>query len=121
MPTRLDPSQGSLTETSNDLDVAIEGEGYLVVRTGLGAGPEDIRLTRDGRLSITAKGELVMTSTGMRVLNTANQPVRLDRTGKVQIRSNGDVVQGGRVQTTIQLARKLSGNRVPVLCHAKQR
>jgi flagellar basal-body rod protein FlgG len=100
MPTRLDLSQGSLTETSNDLDVAIEGEGYLVVRSG----PGDIRLTRDGRLSLNAKGELVMTATGMQVLNTADQPIRLDRSEKIGIRSNGDVVQGGRVQTAIQFA-----------------
>jgi flagellar basal-body rod protein FlgG len=104
MPTRLDLSQGSLTESSNDLDVAIEGEGFLVVRSGVGADPRDIRLTRDGRLSINAKGELVMTATGMRVLNTADQPIRLDRSGRVEIRSNGDVAQGGRVQATIQLA-----------------
>jgi len=104
MPTVLDLSQGAVTETSNKLDVAIEGEGFLVVRTGRGSDPGDIRLTRDGRLSINAGGELVMTATGMRVLNTADQPIRLDRTGPVEIRPNGDVAQGGRVQATIQLA-----------------
>ena len=103
MPTRLDLTQGQLEATSNDLDVAIEGEGYLVVRTGNGTGPQDIRLTRDGRMSLTAKGELVMTSTGMRVLNTADQPIRLDEAQKVLIRSNGDVVQDGRIQATLQL------------------
>ena len=103
MPTRLDLTQGPITATSNDLDVAIEGEGYLVVRTGNGTGPQDIRLTRDGRLSLSAKGELVMTATGMRVLNTADQPIRLDEAQPVVIRSNGDVVQGGRIQATLQL------------------
>jgi flagellar basal-body rod protein FlgG len=103
MPTGLDQSQGSLLETSNDLDVAIEGEGFLVVRAGTGSGAQDIRLTRDGRLSLNARGELVMTATGMRVLNTANQPIRLDRAQQLEIRSNGDVVQGGQIQTTIQL------------------
>ena len=103
MPTRLDLTQGQLEATSNDLDVAIEGEGYLVVRTGNGTGPQDIRLTRDGRMSLTTKGELVMTSTGMRVLNTADQPIRLNESQKVLIRSNGDVVQDGRIQATLQL------------------
>jgi flagellar basal-body rod protein FlgF len=103
MPTRLDLTQGQLEATSNDLDVAIEGEGYLVVRTGNGTGPQDIRLTRDGRMSLTANGELVMTATGMRVLNTADQPIRLDEAQKVQIRSNGDVVQDGRIRATLQL------------------
>jgi flagellar basal-body rod protein FlgG len=54
-------------------------------------------------MSLTANGELVMTSTGMRVLNTADQPIRLDESQKVWIRSNGDVVQGDRIQATLQL------------------
>ncbi|MHC4220740.1 MAG: flagellar hook-basal body protein [Planctomycetota bacterium] len=104
MPTRPDLSQGALQATSNDLDVAIEGKGYLVVRTGTGSGPEDIRLTRDGRLSMNLKDELIMTTTGMRVLSTANRPIRLDRRQPVQINANGDVLQGGRTVATIQIA-----------------
>jgi flagellar basal-body rod protein FlgG len=102
MPTVLDPTQGQLERTGNDLDLAIEGEGYLVVRTGNGTGPQDDRLTRDGRLSLAANGDLVMTATGMRVLNTAGQPIRLDDAQQVDILSNGDVLQGGRVQATLQ-------------------
>jgi flagellar basal body rod protein FlgG len=101
VPTRLDQSQGSLLETSNDLDVAIEGEGFLVVRAG--PGPEDIRLTRDGRLSLNDRGELVMSNTGMPVLSTANRPIRLDRLQQVEIAADGDVMQNGRVRATIQL------------------
>jgi flagellar basal-body rod protein FlgG len=104
MPTQLDLSQGALTQTSNDLDLAIEGEGFLVLRSGAGADPGGIRLTRDGRLSINTAGELVMAATGMRVLDTADQPIRLDPDEKVEIGTDGDVVQGGRVRATIQLA-----------------
>ena len=103
-PTRISFAQGTLNATGKDLDVAIDGEGFLVVRTGPGSGEENIRLTRDGRLAINDRGELVTASGGMRVLNRANQPIRLERTGRVEIISNGDIVQNGRVQGTIQIA-----------------
>jgi flagellar basal-body rod protein FlgG len=104
VPTRLDLTQGGLTVTNNDLDVAVEGEGFLVVSGGSGGGPESVRLTRDGRLSLTADGRLVAASSGMPVLNTNNQSILLDRSTQVEIRPNGDVVQNGVIQATIQLA-----------------
>jgi flagellar basal-body rod protein FlgG len=104
LPTRMDMRQGSLEVTGNDLDVAIEGEGFLVVQSRAGGGPEDIRLTRDGKMTITEQGELVMAATGMRVLGTGNRPIRIDRDLPVDISGNGDVWQGGRRMGTIQLA-----------------
>src|ERR1700735_1584687 len=34
--TRLDTSQGSLTQTNNELDLGIEGPGYFQVKTATG-------------------------------------------------------------------------------------
>lgn len=55
-------SQGSLVQTGGDLDLAIEGRGYLeVVLPGGGAG-----FTRDGALKRTGEG-LIVTSEGHQV------------------------------------------------------
>ncbi|MCH7848627.1 MAG: flagellar hook-basal body protein [Planctomycetes bacterium] len=102
-PTRLDLTQGSLTDTGNDLDLAIEGEGFFVVRS-TGPGDEQLRLTRDGRFTLNRAGELVMAGTGMSLLDTENQPIRLDRTATVHVRSNGELVQDGKVRATLRIA-----------------
>jgi len=49
-----DLSQGALRETTRDLDVALEGDGFLVVQTAAGE-----RLTRGGSLRLDATGMLV--------------------------------------------------------------
>ncbi|HVG51544.1 MAG TPA: flagellar basal-body rod protein FlgF [Xanthobacteraceae bacterium] len=57
-----DYAQGSVQATGNPLDVAIVGEGFLVVQT-----PNGERYTRNGALQIATNGQLV-TSEGMPVL-----------------------------------------------------
>jgi flagellar basal-body rod protein FlgF len=57
-----DFSQGPVQHTGNPLDVAIDGDAFLVVQT-----PRGERYTRNGALQINAAGELV-TSDGDRVL-----------------------------------------------------
>ena len=64
-----DLSQGGLQQTGNPLDVAIEGDGFLVVQT-----PRGERYTRNGALQISAQGQLV-TATGEAVLGE-NGPVQ---------------------------------------------
>src|SRR5687768_17336373 len=55
-------SAGPTRTTGNPLDIAIDGDAFLVVQTARGE-----RYTRNGALQINAQGELV-TSTGDRVL-----------------------------------------------------
>ena len=57
-----DMSPGGVQQTNNPLDVAIDGNAFLVVQT-----PRGERYTRNGALQINAAGELV-TSTGDKVL-----------------------------------------------------
>ena len=102
-PTRLNLTQGSLTNTDNDLDVAIDGEGFFVVSSTGDAGTENLRLTRDGRFSLGAAGELLMAGTGMKLLDIDNKPIVLDRTAPLQVRSNGELVQNGQVRATLRL------------------
>jgi flagellar basal-body rod protein FlgF len=57
--------QGSVQQTGNPLDVAIDGKGFLAVDT-----PQGERYTRNGALQVNAAGELVTTE-GHRVLGDA--------------------------------------------------
>jgi flagellar basal-body rod protein FlgF len=63
--TWIDMSPGAIDHTGNPLDVAIDGNAYLVVQT-----PRGQRYTRNGALSIDGAGQLV-TSTGDQVLGDA--------------------------------------------------
>lgn len=65
--TSTDFSQGSLKQTGNVLDVAIEGEGLLEVAT-----PNGIRLTRNGSFKINSQGTLV-TKEGYPVLREGTE------------------------------------------------
>jgi flagellar basal-body rod protein FlgF len=68
-----DFSQGSLRPTGNPLDVAIDGDGFLVVQTAAGE-----RYTRNGSLQINAQGQLV-TNDGSLVLGD-NGPIVIQQT-----------------------------------------
>lgn len=99
-PTRIDFSQGGLDETGNELDVAIQGEGFFVV-----GDPSSPSLTRDGRFTMDSGGSLVMASTGLPVLDGANRPIVLDPAGgPVTINTDGLIAQGGVPVATIRVA-----------------
>jgi flagellar basal-body rod protein FlgF len=94
-PTRVSLEQGDLVQTEGDLDLAIEGDGLFVVGDGRGTGPEHLRFTRDGRFALDADGELVMATSGLRVLGRDELPIRLDRSAPVRIDERGEIVQNG--------------------------
>jgi flagellar basal-body rod protein FlgF len=78
-----DLSPGSVQHTGNPLDVAIDGNAFLVVQT-----PRGQRYTRNGSLSITATGQLV-TNSGDQVLGDSG-PITFQSTDHdVVISSNG--------------------------------
>jgi flagellar basal-body rod protein FlgG len=92
-PARLDVSPASLEHTGNPLDLAIEGEGFLIVRTG--DGDEGLRLTRDGRLAFSPEGRLVTASGGFPVLDAGENPITVDPSKPIFIRASGAIVQNG--------------------------
>ena len=57
-----DFSQGTIEISSNPLDVAIQGDGFLMVQSASG-----VQYTRNGQLQLNANNEIV-TTTGQRVL-----------------------------------------------------
>ncbi len=91
LPTRVQFSPGPLQETGTPLDVAIEGDGFLMVQTGDGA-----RLTRDGRMTAGADGRLRTIATGALVLDSNGRTITVDMGQPVQIDRSGAVSQGGR-------------------------
>jgi len=91
-PTVVDTSQGELEQTGNALDVAIDGEGYLLVDDH---GQQ--RLTRDGRMMIDRTGHLVLANgQGQRVLDGAGKPILLRQTARTEIGEDGQINQDGQ-------------------------
>jgi flagellar basal-body rod protein FlgF len=86
---RLDVRPGAIERTGRDLDVAIEGRGFLVVDTP--AGP---RYTRNGHLTRQADGALV-TADGAAVRGE-NGPLTVGE-GVLRIDDDGTVSAGGVV------------------------
>ena len=69
--TPLDLSQGAVEQTGNPLDVAIQGDGFLVVET-----PQGERFTRNGAMQLDNQGRLV-NSDGFLVLGDGG-PIAVD-------------------------------------------
>jgi flagellar basal-body rod protein FlgF len=67
----VNTSMGPLQTTGNDLDLAIQGDGYFTVETPLG-----IRYTRSGNFQIAGDGTIV-TPDGYPVLNAGGQRIVL--------------------------------------------
>lgn len=102
-PTHTSMTQGPLRQTENPLDLAIEGDGFFVVQTGEAIGAERMRFTRDGRFTINTDGELVTATTGMRVLDDNDRPIRLNPTVPVRVESTGEIFQGTTRIAQLQL------------------
>jgi flagellar basal-body rod protein FlgF/flagellar basal-body rod protein FlgG len=78
-----DLSSGAMQQTGNPLDIAIDGNAFLAVRT-----PNGDRYTRNGALQINASGQLV-TSEGYQVLGEAG-PITFQNTDRdIEIAKNG--------------------------------
>jgi flagellar basal-body rod protein FlgG len=83
---------GPITTTGNELDVAIEGKGFLVVQ-----GPSGTYYTRNGNLHVNGEGSLV-TAEGYSVLGEGG-PIQIPA-GRVVITASGEIeVDGNSVDT----------------------
>jgi flagellar basal-body rod protein FlgF len=85
----ISTAQGPLTKTDNPLDIAVQGNGWLGIRT-----PNGIAYTRDGRMKMLQTGEL-QTIEGFQVLDAGSSPIVLDPTaGPPMISRDGMINQG---------------------------
>ncbi len=86
-----DFSQGTLENTGNMLDVALDGPGFFSVQ-----GPNGTVYTRSGNFQLNAQGQIV-TPDGMTILG-AGGPIALPlTTERVEILNDGSVVADGAV------------------------
>lgn len=102
---RPDVSQGTLRHTGHDMDVGLEGEGFLVVDTPTGA-----RHFRGGQLKINPNGELA-TQLGDPVLGK-NGPIKIPA-GVLNINRQG-IVHVDKRQVGQLRIEKLVQSTVPV-------
>ena len=91
----LEFSQGTLEQTGNPLDVAIEGDGFFKVQSNTG----DISYTRNGSFVVNSDKYLV-TKEGEYVLDDKNKPIQLDMK-KLGIQNFRDLVinENGQILT----------------------
>jgi len=94
--------QGEVTQTSNQLDLAISGKGFFAVKNDKGT----LELTRDGRFKISDEGFLVDNS-GNKVLGE-NGTISLDDTvlekdSNISISKNGEIKLGDKVIDSLQI------------------
>jgi flagellar basal-body rod protein FlgF len=91
-------SEGTIGSTGNPLDVAIRGEGYMVVGT-----PQGQRFTRDGHLSIDTSGRLVSAG-GQPILDDGGRPITIpEGSGAITISADGLISAGDRRLGNIRL------------------
>jgi flagellar basal-body rod protein FlgF/flagellar basal-body rod protein FlgG len=99
--TTLDQSQGALQKTGNDLDLAIQGQGFFVVQTANGP-----MYTRNGSLQVSSKGQLI---------TSAGDPVMGDKgaisvpPGTVSISADGTISSNGAVAGKLKLVKFAAG------------
>ncbi|MBU1247625.1 MAG: flagellar basal-body rod protein FlgF [Proteobacteria bacterium] len=93
---RTDFSQGHMKDTGNQLDFALQGEGFFKVRT-----PDGDFLTRDGAFSLTNDGRLI-TPRGFEVLGEGG-PITIPPGAQVEVNSSGQIMADGQSLGSFQL------------------
>src|SRR3989338_9799733 len=86
-----DGSQGPLKRTGNQLDIAIEGNAFILVESKDGPIP-----TRNGKLGFNDKGSLVIPD-GHEVIivEKTDKPISLTKQYDIRINENGEIFAGG--------------------------
>lgn len=88
----FDLTQSSLAFTGSNFDIALQGEGYFLVRTEAGD-----RLTRAGHLQLSAEGELI-DSNGNAILEAGGNPITLPPTiEQLSIGNDGSIAADGQL------------------------
>ncbi|GAB4238453.1 MAG: flagellar basal-body rod protein FlgF [Methyloligellaceae bacterium] len=94
-----DFAAGAFEQTGNELDVAIEGDGWFVVQT-----PDGERYTRNGQLKLDAAGQLV-TPAGLPVLGTGGPIVLPLNETSLEIAKDGTISTNQGVRGQLRIVR----------------
>lgn len=92
---RVDVQTGSLEQTGNDLDLAMEGPGFFVVKTSRG-----LRYTRNGNFRADPGGRL-LTATGDEVMGEKG-PLKIPH-GPVAVSPDGKILAKGGVAGRLKI------------------
>lgn len=87
----LDTRQGALRGTDEQLDVALDGPGWIGIQTETG-----VAYTRNGQFRLDAKSQLV-NATGAPVLGEGSKPIVIPPNVPVEIDADGQISAGGKV------------------------
>lgn len=104
--TRLDMNQGVLQRTGEDLDLALDGEGFFVVD-----GPDGEFLTRQGQFQLTETGVLVSRE-GQQVQWRGQRGVLDPSGGAIKVDDRGNVSQGSLRVGTLRIIDVLGADAV---------
>jgi flagellar basal-body rod protein FlgF len=97
--TPLDLTAGTLEPTNNPMDIAIQGDAFMVVQT-----PQGERFTRNGALMLNSNGELV-TSDGHPVLGDGGAFQFTSSDGPISFAADGLVTAGNTSRGKLRLVR----------------
>jgi flagellar basal-body rod protein FlgF len=92
----VDTTPGDLVSTGNDLDAAVDGQGFFAIQT-----PGGVRYTRNGSFSLNESGDLV-TKDGMKVLSSSGSPINVSGSNAA-IQDGGIVTLDGNEVATLKL------------------
>lgn len=89
-------SAGNLNQTGNPLDLALQGDGFFVVK-----GPQGLLYTRNGKFMVDKAGHL-MTNEGYPVMGVAG-PITIPPGGTVTVGTDGAISVGDAVAGKLQV------------------
>lgn len=95
LPASLDLSQGPLSPTSRNLDLALSGDGFFVLQT-----PKGLVYTRNGQFSLDAQKQLV-SGQGYPVLGEQG-PITIP-SGDFTVDASGQIMTGGQVVARLRV------------------
>lgn len=87
-----DYSQGSLKNTGNTFDMALNGQGFFAVEYKNKSDETSVKYTRDGSFTLNQDGYLV-TEDGDFVLGTGDEKIQLDPLKDTKIDESGNIYQ----------------------------
>lgn len=91
----LDTRQGAFRSTDEQLDVALDGPGWIGIQTETG-----VAYTRNGQFRLDAKGQLV-NPTGAPVLGADSKPIVIPPNVPVEIDADGKISAQGKEIATL--------------------
>ncbi len=101
--TYMDWSQGSLRETGNPYDIAIEGDGFFKIRVTDKNGDSSIMYTRCGTFKCTADG-FIVDADGNHLQGSGGDIQIPTEATEIAIKEDGTIFADGVVVDTIALA-----------------